>query len=264
VVVVAPDRDWSGSGAAIGELDIDRPLPVNRVEIPGAADVEAWSLAGPPAATVIAGMLGGFGDPPELVVSGINAGLNTGRTVLHSGTVGAALTAQNFGISGLAVSVAVGERWHWDTAAALAVEVLDLVTAAPPRSVLNLNVPACPRAEVRGVRWTRVAAYGAVRARVRQRGDAALELELEPTGYDPPADTDQGAVDRGFAAITTLAGIVEAWPRAHERSGLEIRSHFGPGAELEPVHSVPDSSDHRLLRARLHEPEPPSPPTTGG
>jgi len=56
---------------------------------------------------VLAARLGGFGDPPDIVVSGINPGCNTGRAVLHSGTVGAALTAANFGGRGLAVSIDV-------------------------------------------------------------------------------------------------------------------------------------------------------------
>ena len=75
-------------------------------------------------------------------LSGPNAGLNTGRAILHSGTVGAALTAQNFGLSALAVS-AQGDGsspWHWDTAVAIAAEVIDLVLAAPPRSVVNLKI----------------------------------------------------------------------------------------------------------------------------
>jgi uncharacterized protein YndB with AHSA1/START domain len=65
---------------------------------------EAYGVDGPPGLSVLAARQGGFGDPPELVVSGINPGHNTGRAVLHSGTVGAALAAANFGVSGLAVS----------------------------------------------------------------------------------------------------------------------------------------------------------------
>ena len=62
---------------------------------------------------MLAARLGGFGEPPELVVSGINPGCNTGRAVLHSGTVGAALTAANFGVRGLAVSIdVVSTRVH--------------------------------------------------------------------------------------------------------------------------------------------------------
>ncbi len=251
IVVVAPNRNWSGAGAAIGDLDPGRPLPVRRVEIPGAPDIEAWALAGPPALTVIASRLGAFGAAPELVVSGINAGLNTGRSILHSGTVGAVLAGQNFGLSGLAVSVAWQEPWQWDTAAALALEVLDLVIEAPPRSAINLNVPALPRHELKGVRWARIAPFGAVRATINASTDTHLEFVLEPTGYEPEPDTDQGCVDRGYAALTTLVGIVEAWP---DHDGNTTASPEGyrptvvPGAELHPVHEVPDATDHRLLR----------------
>ena len=136
VIVVAPDRNWSGAGAALGVLEPDTALSVERVRIDAAPELAAWALAGPPALTVVAARLGAFGDPPDLVVSGINAGLNTGRSILHSGTVGAVLAGQNFGISGLAVSVGDSDPWHWDAAAQLAVEVLPIVidvnASSPP------------------------------------------------------------------------------------------------------------------------------------
>lgn len=107
VVVVAPDGDRSGSGAAIGQLHADDHIDAERVELPGLAGVPAYAVDGPPGLCVLAARLGGFGDPPDIVVSGINPGCNTGRAVLHSGTVGAALTAANFGVRGLAVSIDV-------------------------------------------------------------------------------------------------------------------------------------------------------------
>jgi 5'-nucleotidase len=256
VVVVAPDRNWSGAAAALGNIEPQAPLRVQRVEIPGAPEIEAYALDGPPALTVVAGCLEAFGPPPELIVSGINAGLNTGRAVLHSGTVGAVLAGQNFGVSGLAVSVAGpdpwlpgGDRWRWDTAAELAVEVLPLVIAAPARSALNLNVPARDRAEVPGIRWARLAPYGAVRAKVGRRGDEEVEFLLEPTGYEAGADTDQGCVDRGWAALTTLVGVVEAWPDPVDE--LDAPDGFAarlvPGADLHELHQVPDLEVHRLV-----------------
>ncbi len=251
VLVVAPDRDWSGAGAAIGDLDPSRPLDVRRVEIPDAPHIPAWALAGPPALTVVANRLGAFGDPADLVVSGINAGLNTGRSILHSGTVGAVLTGQNFGVSGLAVSIEQSDPWWWETAATIATEVLDLVIQAPSRSALNLNVPARPRSEVDGVRWARIAPFGAVRARLDAASDTQLEFQLEPTGYQPGADTDQGCVDRGAASLTTLVGVVEAWPDVLDSDGSApdgFEAHLVPGAALHAVHTVPDATDHRLLR----------------
>jgi 5'-nucleotidase len=107
VLVVAPASDMSGSGAAIGSIHLDQHIDAEKVELPGLAGVPAYAVDGPPGLCVLAARLGGFGDRPELVVSGINPGCNTGRAVLHSGTVGAALTAANFGGRGLAVSIDV-------------------------------------------------------------------------------------------------------------------------------------------------------------
>lgn len=264
ILVVAPSTDWSGAGAAIGNLRPDAALAVSRAEIPGAPDVEAWALDGPPALCLVAGRLGAFGELPDLVVSGINAGANTGRAVLHSGTVGAALAGQNFGISGLAVSVDAGERaaidsdaWRWDTAAAIAVETLPLVVDAPVGSVLNLNVPALDRDEVLGVRWTHLAPFGAVRATITANDGGALQWELTPTGYDPPEDTDQGAIERGWASLTALVGIAEAWPTAVEGAtpGAEsggIEAHVVPGAPVHEVHRVPGGAlASTLIRPNL-------------
>lgn len=110
VVAVAPNRDFSGSGAAIGHIHADDHIDAERIELPGLAGVPAYAVDGPPGLCVLAARLGGFGDPPDIVVSGINPGCNTGRAVLHSGTVGAALTAANFGVRGLAVSIDVVSR----------------------------------------------------------------------------------------------------------------------------------------------------------
>ena len=110
VVVAAPDCDMSGSGAAIGHIHADEHIDAELVELPGLPGVPAYAVDGPPALCVLSARLGGFGEPPDLVVSGINPGCNTGRAVLHSGTVGAALTAANFGCRGIAVSIDVPSR----------------------------------------------------------------------------------------------------------------------------------------------------------
>jgi 5'-nucleotidase len=251
VRVVAPDRDWSGAGAALGRLHPDDTIDVTEVTIPGAPDIKAWSVAGPPGLTVLATQLGAFGEPADLVVSGINAGLNTGRSILHSGTVGAALTGQNFGISGLAVSVAWGDEWYWHTAARCALEVLEShLVGAPPRTVLNLNVPACDYDDLGGVRWARLAAFGAVRAAMADASQGRLQMELTATGLSPEPDTDQGTVNDGYAALTTLVGVVEAWSTETELPSEPplVSEHVVPGVPLEAVHTVPDASAHRALR----------------
>ena len=248
VVVAAPATDASGSGAALGVFHADSHIDVKRVRLPG-CDAPAWAVAGPPGLCTLAARLGAFGPPPEIVVSGINAGLNTGRAILHSGTVGAALTAQNFGAKGLAVSVQAETPWRWDTAATIALEVLDLLIEAPPRSVLNLNVPALTREEVRGVRWARLAAFGAVRAAIGEvQSDGALQIELRATDEQLPPDTDTALCEAGYATLTTLVGIAEAWPP--EQAPHEVAQRPVPGAPLDALHAIPDAADSRTLHSR--------------
>ena len=269
VLVVAPSSDRSGVGAALGSFSDDDDLEAHRVELPEAPGVEAWALDGPPAMCVLAGALGGFGEPPDVIVSGINAGLNTGRAILHSGTVGAALTAQNFGLSGLAVSAQTADPWRWDTAARLAVDVLPLVVDGPPRTVLNLNVPACDEAELRGIRWTRLASFGEMRAAMigtdhpvadaadpdvhGRRRSLRMELRLTEHAHDP--ETDGGAVAEGWASLTTLVGVVEAWPGEEgltdEDPLADVVPELAPGAPLHEAHAVPDPSDG----ARMQRPD---------
>jgi 5'-nucleotidase len=251
VLVVAPDRDRSGTGASIGLVHADQHLDVQRVRMFGCEDVPAYALDGPPGLCVCAARLGAFGEPPDIVVSGVNPGCNTGRAILHSGTVGAALTAQSFGVSALAVSVDIGDTWHFDTAARVAVDVLPMLLDAPPRSVLNLNVPGRPYDDVLGVRWARLAAFGAVRAAVQEAEDGRLQFELRATGVEPPEDSDQGLVNAGYAAVTTIVGVAEAWPPADVDVG-ELHPGVVPGAPVEPVQSVPDASEPRWLHRPLH------------
>ena len=102
VTVVAPDSEYSGAGAAIGAIWESTPH-VTRHRLDGIDS--AWAVNGPPALAVMYARFGAFGDPFDLVVSGINPGANVGRSVYHSGTVGACLSGRNGGWSGVAVRV---------------------------------------------------------------------------------------------------------------------------------------------------------------
>ena len=268
VVVAAPDTDQSGCGASLGPLAPDAPIGARRLEVEGLEGAECWAVSGPPALCVLAGRLGGFGAAPDLVVSGINAGLNTGRAILHSGTVGGALTAQNFGMSGLAVSVAVGDPWRWDTAARVAMDVIDLVIQAAPRTVVNLNVPSVGYDELAGLRWARLAPFGEVRAASATHTGDGLQVVLEATGVELPPDTDQGMVANGFAAVTSLVGIAEVWPADGGDLGGDVDDvtelgqpgpgggvgeatvveRLVPGAPMHPGHRVPGESPASTLR----------------
>ena len=206
IVVGGPLDDRSGSGASIGPVHVGAGLTLEEVVLEGLG-VPCFGIDGPPALSVMMARLGAFGDPPDVVVSGINPGCNTGRSVLHSGTVGAALTAANFGISGMAVSVDVSEPMHFDTAAELAVAALEWLLEAPRRTVLNLNVPGLPLDQVRGVRRANLAPFGTVRTALAEQREGRIELELRATQEELDPNSDTALVNAGWAAVTTLVGV---------------------------------------------------------
>ena len=252
VFVIAPNSDRSGTGAAIGLVHADQHLDSQQVELPGCAGIDAYAIDGPPGMCVIAGRLGAFGEPPDVVVSGINPGLNTGRAILHSGTVGAALTAQNFGGSGLAVSTELGDRWYWDTAA----RVRGRGVPAPARGTGAYRVePERARASVRRSRRRAVGAprrvrRGARRGRgharrravrtARGRRDARARLGHRPrrSPASPRSPRSSGSPRPGRPELHDSPGLFEG---------------VVPGAPVEPVHAIPDGS----LPRWLHRPLPP-------
>lgn len=211
VVVVAPSGEHSGSGAAIGRLHRAGPISWTEIDWPDLPGVPVHSVDLPPAGAVYAGCLGAFGPAPNAVASGVNPGLNYGHLVLHSGTVGAALTASALGVPALAVSVAWADKPHFDTAAVLAARALPwlAVPSHPPR-VVNLNVPDVPIGEVRGVRDARSAPFNE-RWKVGTRpGELTLEYDGRLRDLEP--GTDLAYVDEGYAAVTLLTGIDTSAP----------------------------------------------------
>jgi 5'-nucleotidase len=212
VLVVAPADDRSGSGAAIGKLYRDRPHPVVPHTWDDLPDLRVFSIDAPPGTAVLAACLGAFGEKPDLVAAGINPGANTGHLVIHSGTVGAALTAAGFDVPALAVSVrwSTENDYHWDTAAAFAVAAVDWVAKPDgvPR-VLNINVPNVPLAEVKGVQETELAPHGEVWVASADASSGGLELNVKGRADAAPG-TDVAAVASDYVSVTPLRSVVRA------------------------------------------------------
>jgi 5'-nucleotidase len=209
VIVLAPREDMSGVGAAIGRIRADQRIETSPASIPGAPQLSAYSIAGPPGLAVMAACLGAFGDPPDLVVTGVNAGPNLGHACLHSGTVGAALTAATFGISALATSVDVSDPMQWPTACSVIDEPLRLLARLPAATVLNLNAPALPEARLRGLEWATLDRFGRVRVALAATGDRWLQMEYRSTETDLDPGCDTALLERGYATLTAIEGISE-------------------------------------------------------
>lgn len=235
VHVVAPDQEFSGAGAALGALHLIRP-EVRRAHIDDCPADAIWKVSGPPALCVMFARLGAFGPPFDLIVSGINPGANVGRAVYHSGTVGAALTGRNGGISGIAVSQAVtgfgveGQGWdesiatqHWDSAAAVAQVVAQALVDDMPVDpvVVNINVPDVPIEQFGAWRFAEVGmapprsmAQATLEPIPGHEGAYTVEMGWGDTVELAP-ETDGGIIERNEVAITYLSRLAH-----HDRPDL--------------------------------------------
>ncbi|HUY42664.1 MAG TPA: 5'/3'-nucleotidase SurE [Acidimicrobiales bacterium] len=231
-LVVAPDTNYSGMSSAVGDVFSRPSVSYKRHVIQGAESIRAYGLDAPPALCTLLGALGSFDYEPDLVVSGINAGANVGRSILHSGTIGAILTGAQLGLSGLAISVQWGDDVHYDTAASVTVEVLNELLEAPSRTLLNLNVPNLVASELKGIRRGRVSTAGLVNAAGPRAGGEPLgeegELPLRVGSASPEVgdvsdeepDDDGALIRAGYASLTPLRG-----PHEDADTGLDDVMH---------------------------------------
>jgi 5'-nucleotidase len=209
VTVAAPSWDSSGASASLTAVERDGRFLLSTEVLDGLDDVKAYGVEAAPAFIVRAAVRGAFGDEPDLVLSGINHGPNTGHAVLHSGTVGAALTAATFGKRGAAFSLDASASPHWDTAQSVAREVIAWLIDADEAVTLNVNVPDVAPEELRGLRQARLSAFGAVQANVTDTGEGFIKLAFTEIDADPEPGTDSAFLADSWACFTPLQAACE-------------------------------------------------------
>src|SRR5256714_2931557 len=149
LTVVAPERDRSG---ASNSLTLDRPLVVRK------APNGFLFVNGTPTDCVHLAVTGLLDHQPDMVISGINLGANMGDDTIYSGTVAAATEGFLLGVPSFAISLSSKPGTHFETAAKGAVDLIQRYGRQPPNApawLPNVNGPAVPPGELRGVRTPR-------------------------------------------------------------------------------------------------------------
>lgn len=197
VYVVAPDREQNAVGHA---LTLHRPLRVDRV------GDRRFAVNGTPSDCVNLGILGLLPCVPSLVVSGINHGSNLGDDVTYSGTVSAAMEGTLLGVPSLAVSLADTEASGFDEATRVARLIAGRVLAEglPPKTLLNVNIPAVA---AKGIRLTRLG-HRVYKEKVVEeldpRGRTYYWIGAGPPTWEDGEATDIAAVREGYVSVTPL------------------------------------------------------------
>jgi 5'-nucleotidase len=202
VSVFAPAINQSSSGH---KKTLYQDIVIQQVTL--ADHTPATAVGGSPADCVALAALGLYEAwAPDLVVSGINRGPNTGQDITYSGTVTAALEASIHGVPALAISL---DKRDADTihdyaeaarVAAIVARQL-LVKKLPALTILNLNIPNVPR--IKGIRLTRqgISIY---RDELERSGDLYRIGGLAPIGEHEQEGTDIWAIHQGYASLTPI------------------------------------------------------------
>ena len=201
--VVAPDREQSAVGHAITLAD---PIRLYPWQLEGAD--HTWAISGFPADCVKLALTELMPDRPDMVISGINRGENTGISVIYSGTVSAATEGTINDIPSIAVSLASFTSMRFDDAGKIARHVAELVIERhlPADTFLNVNVPALPLSQIKGFRVVRQG-----RARFQEtflkRADPRGRTYYWMDGDKVPlteTETDGTALHEGYVTITPI------------------------------------------------------------
>jgi 5'-nucleotidase len=205
VTVFAPDRNWSAAGHS---KTMHKPLRIGETTL--ADGSKAYTTNGAPSDCVGLALLGAIPQRPDLVVSGINQGGNVGHDITYSGTVAGAMEAVVAGIPAIAVSL---DARAWSDYRAVTDVVTDLARKVlaeglPANTFLNVNAPACPSDEVKGVQITRLGqrVYRDVLIeREDPKGQPYYWIGGEPPGGVVEDGTDYGAIASGYISVTPLS-----------------------------------------------------------
>jgi len=204
VVVAAPATQQSAVGHAITVQ-----MPLRAREIRRGKYFRGWAVEGTPADSVKLGVTTLMERKPDLVVSGINHGMNTAINIIYSGTVSAATEGATLGIPSIAVSLA-----SHDTEADLRgaqlyarrIAALVLKRGLPPGALLNVNVPDIPPERIKGVAITRQG---------KSWWDDGFETRADPNGkayywlfgnymWDEAPHADDTALRNNLVSVTPL------------------------------------------------------------
>lgn len=201
VTIVAPDRNRSG---ASNSLTLDRPIRVKTIHD------NILSVEGTPTDCVHLAITGLLPESFDMVVSGINEGANLGDDVFYSGTVAAAMEGRFLGYPAIAISLAAeNNEYHYETAATIVQElVLRLFNdPLPAGTILNVNVPNLPFAQIHGYEVTRLGKRHCAEKTVQSTDPRNNPVYwLGPPGLEADAGpgTDFHAVKMGYVSITPL------------------------------------------------------------
>jgi 5'-nucleotidase len=204
--ICAPSEEQSGAGHS---LTLTRPVRLKQ------HDARRFSVSGTPTDAVTMALKKVLPARPDLILSGVNRGANLGDDVTYSGTVSAAFEGALAGVRSIALSQVysvegMGDAVPFEAAEFWGEQVLRPLLDAPfaERTLVNVNFPALPAEQVKGIRVVRQGFHdysrGSVVEGMDPRGFPYFWFGLHGIEHTPGQQTDLEAIADGFVSVTPL------------------------------------------------------------
>ncbi|MDZ7343622.1 MAG: 5'/3'-nucleotidase SurE [candidate division KSB1 bacterium] len=224
VAVVAPDSEKSAVGHAITLSD---PLRVTPFEKYG--KFFGHAVNGTPADCVKIAYFALLPRKPDMVISGINYGSNTGINIIYSGTVSAATEATILGMPSFAISLTTFKDADFTFAAKFAAKLVPIILqrGLPKGTFLNINVPNVTEAEIRGVAITRMGQSiydDKYDRRVDPRNRVYYWLTGSKINGEDSEEVDDGAIEKNLVSITPIHYDLTNYSYLEELKRWEIQA----------------------------------------
>jgi 5'-nucleotidase len=199
-VIVAPEQDKS---AVSHSLTMNRPLRVRGLE------TDIYTLDGTPTDCVTIGMNKVLPGRPDLILSGINPGVNLGDDISYSGTVSAAIEGTMYGIPSLAFSLAGDPPFDFSVPAGVVLKLTSMAISCglPENTLLNINIPDLPEEEIRGIRFTRQGRRvykNAIQETFDPRQRKHYWIGGGTVHWSEGDNTDEQALRKGYISVTPI------------------------------------------------------------
>jgi len=198
VIIVAPNENKS---AASSSLTIGKPLKPIQIEH------NIYAIDATPSDCVHLALCGFIRDPIDLVVTGINLGANLGDDVIYSGTVAGAIEGRFLGLPSIAISLASWQCKYFETAATIAMRLVEKIEKAPlsHNTIINVNVPDVPIGDIKGIKSTRLGNRHMSEPSIQDENNSSLYwIGENGQEADNGEGTDFYAIANNFVSVTPL------------------------------------------------------------
>ena len=198
VIVVAPNKNKS---AASSSLTLGKPLKPIQIE------ENIYAIDATPSDCVHLALCGFIKESIDLVVTGINFGANLGDDVIYSGTVAGAIEGRFLGLPSIAISLASFECEHFETAGAVANNLVTQIDKAPLsyNTIINVNVPDIALNEIKGIKSTRLGNRHKSEPSIQDEKDSSLYwIGENGKEADNGEGTDFHAISNNYVSVTPL------------------------------------------------------------